>query len=53
MKGDVDHGNEALDRQEFTSLLAESEATRAAIDRVANQRFMENIAAREREVSHA
>jgi energy-coupling factor transporter ATP-binding protein EcfA2 len=43
----------ALDREEFTSLIAESEATKAAIDRVADQRFTENAAAQEREVSHA
>jgi putative ABC transport system ATP-binding protein len=43
----------ALDREEFTSLIADSEATKAAIDHVADQRFMENSAAREREVSHA
>ena len=43
----------ALDRDEFTNLLAESEATKAAMNRVADQRFMENRAAREREVSHA
>jgi putative ABC transport system ATP-binding protein len=43
----------ALDRQEFTSLIAESEATKMAMDRVANQRVSENAAAREREVSHA
>jgi ABC-type lipoprotein export system ATPase subunit len=43
----------ALDRDEFTSLLADSEATKAAIDRVANQRFTENVAAQEREVNHA
>jgi len=43
----------ALDRDEFNSLIAESEPTRAAMDQVANQRFIENSAAREREVSHA
>jgi len=43
----------ALDHEEFTNLLAESEATKAAMDRVADQRFMENRAAREREASHA
>jgi ABC-type lipoprotein export system ATPase subunit len=43
----------ALDREEFTNLLAESEATKAAMDRVADQRFRENRAAREREASHA
>jgi putative ABC transport system ATP-binding protein len=43
----------ALDRQEFTSLIAESEATKAAIDRVATQRLIENRAVRAQEVSHA
>jgi putative ABC transport system ATP-binding protein len=43
----------ALDRDKFTSLIAESEATRAAIDRVADQRFMQNRTARAQEVSHA
>jgi ABC-type lipoprotein export system ATPase subunit len=43
----------ALDRAEFNSLIADSEATKLAIDRVADQRFMENSAAREREVTHA
>jgi ABC-type methionine transport system ATPase subunit len=43
----------ALDHNEFNSLLAESEATKAAMDHVANQRFIENSAARGREVSHA
>jgi ABC-type lipoprotein export system ATPase subunit len=43
----------ALDREEFTSLIAESEATKVAIDRVANQRFIENRAAHAQEVSHA
>ncbi len=43
----------ALDREEFTGLLAESEATKMAIDGVANQRFSENVAARAQEVSHA
>jgi len=43
----------ALDREEFSSLIADSEATKVAIDRVANQRFIENRAAREQEVSHA
>jgi len=43
----------ALDREEFTGLLAESEATKVAIDGVANQRFSENVAARAQEVSHA
>ncbi len=42
-----------LDREEFSSLLADSEVTRAAIDRVADQRFSENVAARAQEVSHA
>jgi ABC-type lipoprotein export system ATPase subunit len=43
----------ALDRAEFSSLIADSEATKVAIDRVAQERFMENSAAREREVAHA
>ena len=43
----------ALDRDEFNSLIADSEATKLAIDRVANQRFRENAAAQEREVSYA
>ncbi len=43
----------ALDREEFTSLIADSEATKVTIDRVANQRFNENAAARAQEVSHA
>ena len=43
----------ALDRDEFSNLLAESEATKAAMHRVADQRFRENRAAREREVCHA
>src|SRR6266545_6401556 len=43
----------AFDRQEFTSLIADSEATKVAMDRVADQRFMENRAARAQEVSHA
>jgi ABC-type lipoprotein export system ATPase subunit len=43
----------ALDRAEFSSLIADSEATKVAIDRVAQQRFVENSAAREREVAHA
>src|SRR6266508_2904363 len=43
----------AHDREEFTGLLAESEATKMAIDGVANQRFSENVAARAQEVSHA
>ena len=43
----------ALDRAEFSSLIADSEATKIAIDRVAQQRFVENSAAREREVAHA
>jgi ABC-type lipoprotein export system ATPase subunit len=43
----------ALDREEFTGLITDSEATKAAIDRVAIQRVKENAAAREREVSHA
>ena len=38
---------------EFSSLIADSEATKVAIDRVAQQRFVENSAAREREVAHA
>src|SRR6266508_297467 len=42
-----------LDREEFSSLLADSEVTRAAIDRVADQRFSENVAAHAQEVSHA
>jgi ABC-type lipoprotein export system ATPase subunit len=42
-----------LDREEFASLLADSEPTRTAIDGVANQRFIENAAARAQEVSHA
>jgi len=42
-----------LDREEFTSLIAESEATKVTIDRVANQRFNENAAARAQEVNHA
>ena len=43
----------ALDRTEFSNLIADSEATKVAIDRVAQQRFVENSAAREREVAHA
>jgi len=43
----------ALDREEFSSLIADSEAMKVAIDRVADQRFVENRAAREREVNHA
>jgi putative ABC transport system ATP-binding protein len=43
----------ALDRAEFSSLIADSEATKVAIDRVAQERFVENSAAREREVHHA
>src|SRR5215212_8132691 len=43
----------ALDRDEFSSLIADSEPTKLAIDRVAQQRFVENSAAREREVAHA
>jgi ABC-type lipoprotein export system ATPase subunit len=43
----------ALDRAEFSSLIADSEATKVAIDRVAHERFVENSAAREREVAHA
>src|SRR6266508_1794784 len=43
----------ALDREEFSSLIADSEATKVTIDRVADQRFSENVAARAQEVSHA
>jgi CRP-like cAMP-binding protein len=43
----------ALERAEFSSLIADSEPTKLAIDRVAQQRFIENSAAREREVQHA
>jgi ABC-type lipoprotein export system ATPase subunit len=43
----------ALDRAEFSSLIADSEATKVAIDRVANQRFVENSAARKLEVANA
>jgi len=43
----------ALDREEFSSLIADSEAMKATINRVADQRDIENAAAREREVSHA
>jgi ABC-type lipoprotein export system ATPase subunit len=43
----------ALDREEFSSLIADSEATKAAIERVASQRASENAAAHEREVLHA
>jgi len=43
----------ALDHDEFNSLIADSETTKLAIDRVANQRFLENSAVREREVAHA
>jgi len=43
----------ALDRVTFASLIGESEPTRVALDRVAGQRFSENLAAREREVLHA
>ena len=43
----------ALDRAEFGSLITDSEATKVAIDRVAQQRFVENRSAREREVAHA
>ena len=42
-----------LDRATFEGLIGESELTRAAIDRVADQRSLENSAAREREVHHA
>src|SRR5215218_3676002 len=35
----------ALDRAEFSSLIADSEATKVAIDRVAQERFAENSAA--------
>jgi CRP-like cAMP-binding protein len=43
----------ALDRAEFGSLIADSEPTKLAIDRVAQERVVENSAAREREVAHA
>jgi putative ABC transport system ATP-binding protein len=43
----------ALDRAEFSSLIADSEPTKLAIDQVAQQRVIENSAAREREVAHA
>ncbi len=43
----------ALDRDEFNSLIADSETTKLAIDRVADQRFLENSGVREREVAHA
>jgi ABC-type lipoprotein export system ATPase subunit len=43
----------ALDRAEFSSLIADSEPTKLALDRVAEQRFVENSAVREREVQHA
>jgi ABC-type lipoprotein export system ATPase subunit len=43
----------ALDRAEFSSLIADSEPTKLALDRVAQQRFVENSAVREREVQHA
>ena len=43
----------ALDRAEFSSLIADSEPTKLAIDRVADQRFLENSAVRQREVAHA
>jgi ABC-type methionine transport system ATPase subunit len=43
----------ALDRAEFSSLIADSEPTKLAIDQVAQQRAIENSAAREREVAHA
>jgi len=43
----------ALDREEFNSLIAESDATKAALDRVADQRASENATAREREVNNA
>jgi ABC-type lipoprotein export system ATPase subunit len=42
-----------LDRAIFEGLIGDSELTRAAIDRVADQRAGENVAAREREVHHA
>jgi ABC-type lipoprotein export system ATPase subunit len=42
-----------LDREEFNSLIADSEAMKAAIDRLADQRVTENVAARAREVAHA
>jgi ABC-type lipoprotein export system ATPase subunit len=42
-----------LDRATFGNLIGESELTRQAIDRIADQRFSENVAAREREVNHA
>jgi ABC-type lipoprotein export system ATPase subunit len=43
----------ALDRAEFSSLIADSEPTKLAIDRVAQERAVENSATREREVAHA
>jgi len=42
-----------LDRATFDSLLADSEAMKVSIDRVAEQRVSENEAVREREVGHA
>jgi len=42
-----------LDRTTFGDLVGDSELTRQAISRVADQRASENIAAREREVFHA
>jgi ABC-type lipoprotein export system ATPase subunit len=42
-----------LNRATFEGLIGDSELTRAAIDRVADQRSLENSAARGREVHHA
>jgi CRP-like cAMP-binding protein len=42
-----------LDRATFGSLIGDSELTRQAISRVAEERTTENVAAREREVYHA
>jgi len=42
-----------LDRAMFGGLVGDSELTRQAISRVADQRTTENVAAREREVYHA
>jgi ABC-type lipoprotein export system ATPase subunit len=42
-----------LDRATFGDLVGDSELTRQAISRVADQRTTENVAARKREVAHA
>ena len=42
-----------LDRSTFDDLIGDSESTRVAIDRIADERADENATAREREVQHA